>query len=320
VNVLDIFAGLGGFSLGLERAGMQTVAFAEIEPYCRRVLAHHWPNVPCYHDVRHLNISNFKRVTGHEASSIDLICGGFPCQGISVAGKGLGLEDERSALWFEYARIIWEFRPSWVIIENVPALRSRGLDQVLGSLTKIGYDAEWNCIPSSCIGAPHRRDRIWIVAYPNERERERRATQPVRRRSRVEKKSQSIGANPDPAGLRWGTGRKGRLTNGLAWLRDYPRWNPADTYSAELPQREGQRGNAREEFPTVERGFNPDVWQHRWPDEPALSVLDDGSTTGLDVATFAIGNSLVPQIAEAIGRAILTADPTVTILPQRGFF
>ena len=191
MNVLDLFSGIGGFCLGLERAGMRTVAFCEIDPYCRRVLAKHWPDVPVYDDVRTLTaarlmadatawrrstrtsrraterIANGEQRTGPstERCGIDVICGGFPCQDISVAGKGAGIGGERSGLWSEYARIIGEVRPRYVIVENVAALLGRGLERVLGDLAALGYDAEWHCIPASAVGAPHRRDRVWIVAY-----------------------------------------------------------------------------------------------------------------------------------------------------------
>lgn len=160
--VLDLFSGIGGFSLGLERAGMKTVAFCEIEPFPRAVLAKHWPGVPIYEDVCSL--------TGAGLASAgivpDAICGGFPCQDISVAGKGAGLDGERSGLWHEYRRLIGEIRPRWVIIENVAALRNRGLDTVLGGLSALGYDAEWHVISAAALGAPHIRERVWIVAYP----------------------------------------------------------------------------------------------------------------------------------------------------------
>src|SRR5688572_4450644 len=162
MNVLDLFSGIGGFSLGLERAGMRTVAFCEIDPFCRRVLAKHWPGVPCYDDVRSLTAERLAA----DGIAADVICGGFPCQDISVAGKGLGLEGVRSGLWSEYARLIGEIRPRFVIVENVSALLSRGLGRVLGDLAALGYDAEWHCIPASAVGAPHIRDRIWIIAYP----------------------------------------------------------------------------------------------------------------------------------------------------------
>src|SRR5258708_2164912 len=161
MNVLDLFSGIGGFSLGLERAGMRTVAFCEIDPFCRRVLAKHWPDVPVYDDVRTLTAAR----VGSCGQLIDVICGGFPCQDISFAGKGAGIGGERSGLWSEYARIIGEVRPKYVIVENVAALLGRGLERVLGDLAALGFDAEWHCIPASAVGAPHRRDRVWIVAH-----------------------------------------------------------------------------------------------------------------------------------------------------------
>jgi len=166
MRVLDLFSGIGGFSLGLERAGMQTVAFCEIEPYPRAVLRKHWPNVPCYDDIRTLTADRLRA----DGIVPNVICGGFPCQDISVAGGGAGInEGTRSGLWSEYARLIGEIRPQYVIVENVSALLGRGLDRVLGDLAQIGYDAEWHCIPASAVGAPHRRDRIWIVANPSGR-------------------------------------------------------------------------------------------------------------------------------------------------------
>jgi DNA (cytosine-5)-methyltransferase 1 len=162
VNVLDLFSGIGGFSLGLERAGMRTVAFCEIDPFCRRVLAKHWPGVPVFDDVRTLTADRLAA----DGIFPDAICGGFPCQDISYAGPGSGLDGDRSGLWFEYARIVGEIRPRFVIVENVTALLGRGMGAVLGSLAAFGYDAEWHCIPASAVGALHARDRVWIVAYP----------------------------------------------------------------------------------------------------------------------------------------------------------
>jgi DNA (cytosine-5)-methyltransferase 1 len=156
VNVLDLFSGIGGFSLGLERAGMRTVAFCEIEPYCRAVLKKHWPDIPIYDDVRTL-----------EPIECDVICGGFPCQNISSAGDKQGIDGPRSGLWLEYARLIRDIRPKYAIVENVSALLSRGMGDVLGDLAEIGYDAEWQCVPAYSAGLPHARDRVWIVAYPN---------------------------------------------------------------------------------------------------------------------------------------------------------
>lgn len=158
MKVLDLFSGIGGFSLGLENAGFETVAFVENNKSCQRVLKKHW-SVPIYDDV--------KDVTFNKGFA-DLICGGFPCQDISLAGKGEGLDGERSGLWFEFHRLIKEVRPKYIIAENVSALRTRGLDKVLMSLMEIGYAAEWHCIPASAIGAPHKRDRVWIIGYTND--------------------------------------------------------------------------------------------------------------------------------------------------------
>ena len=167
LTVLDLFSGIGGFSLGLERTGgFKTIAFCEIDPFCRRVLAKHWPGVPIYEDVRELTK---RRLVLDIRRRIDVIAGGFPCQGISEAGLREGLQDPRSGLWREYARIIGEIRPSCVIVENVSELLrdGYGMGEVLGDLAKIGYDAEWHSIPALAIGADHIRERIWIIAYPN---------------------------------------------------------------------------------------------------------------------------------------------------------
>lgn len=160
-TLLDLFSGIGGFSLGLERAGFKTVAFCEIEAFPRRVLAHHWPGVPIYDDVRDLTAV---RLRADGIGDIDAICGGFPCQDISVAGKGAGLDGERSGLWREYARLVGELRPRFIFVENVGALRARGLASVLGDLAAFGYDAQWHVVPAAAVGAPHLRERVWIVA------------------------------------------------------------------------------------------------------------------------------------------------------------
>lgn len=164
-NVLDLFSGIGGFSLGLERAGMATVGFCEVDPWCRRILALRWPEVPIYPDVRTLDGTQFR-------DTVDVIAGGFPCQDVSGAGKQAGISAARSGLWSEYARIIAEVRPRFALIENVVRLLTGGGGQwfgrVLKDLAAVGYDAEWHCIPASAIGALHHRDRLWILAYPGD--------------------------------------------------------------------------------------------------------------------------------------------------------
>jgi DNA (cytosine-5)-methyltransferase 1 len=170
MNVLDLFSGIGGFSLGLERAGMRTVAFCEIDPYCQRVLRRHWPSVPCYDDVRSLTAERLRA----DGIAADVIAGGFPCQDISEAGKGIGIDGERSGLWVEYARIIGDVRPYFVIVENTAVLLTRGLQRVIGDLASVGYDAEWSIISACALGAPHPRERMFVVAYPQSGWRQQR--------------------------------------------------------------------------------------------------------------------------------------------------
>ncbi len=157
LKVLDLFAGIGMFSYGLEKTRLyETVAFCEWDKSCQEVLKKHWPNVPCHSDIKELEWPH---------GGIDVLTGGFPCQDISYAGKGDGITGERSGHWSHYARLINEIKPKGVIIENVSALRRRGLGVVLSDLNKIGYDAEWHCITAKHFGAYHERDRLFILAY-----------------------------------------------------------------------------------------------------------------------------------------------------------
>ncbi len=168
LKLLDLFSGIGGFSLGLERSGaFETVAFCEIEEFPRRVLAKHWPKVPCYYDVRELTAARLAA----DGIAVDAICGGFPCQDLSAAGKQGGIFAGRSGLWSEIIRLSREVRPQFIIIENVTALLSGAngawFATVLADLAALGYDAEWHCIEAANVGLPHGRDRVWILAYPN---------------------------------------------------------------------------------------------------------------------------------------------------------
>lgn len=154
LTIGSLFSGIGGLELGLERAGLGPVKWqVEIDPFCRDVLAKYWPDVERFEDVNTAT-----------PSRVDLICGGFPCQPVSTAGKRRGQDDPRW-LWPAFARQLEDLRPRWVVIENVPGLRTRGLRNVLGDLTDLGYDAEWRYLAAEDVGAPHRRTRLFVVAY-----------------------------------------------------------------------------------------------------------------------------------------------------------
>lgn len=234
LKVLDLFSGIGGFSLGLERTGgFETVAFCEIEPFCRKVLSKHWPTVKQYEDVRTLTAERLKA----DGISVDVICGGFPCQDISEAGKRCGLSGQRSGLWSEIVRLSSEIRPQFIIVENVSNLLSLGMGDILGDLASIGFDAEWHSISATWLGAPHIRERIWIIANPNTKK------------------------------------------------------NSFDTIIA-IPGK--TQANARA------------IGKRQWGTPmPPISRMVDGVPRGLDKRLGVLGNAVVPQIPELIGRAIL---------------
>lgn len=162
----SLFAGIGGMDLGLERAGMQCKWQVEIDPYAQKVLRKNFAGSRVLADVRETHARTTCGGCTGCVDSVDVICGGFPCQDISNAGKRIGIGGSRSGLWSEFARLIRELRPRYVLVENVAALLVRGLDVVCGDLAASGYDAEWDCLPASLFGAPHRRDRLFLVAYP----------------------------------------------------------------------------------------------------------------------------------------------------------
>lgn len=275
LNVLDLFSGIGGFSLGLDRTGgFRTVAFCEIEPYAQKVLAKNWPGVPIYEDVKELTGERLRA----DGISVDVITGGFPCQDISHAGKGAGIEGERSGLWSEIARLIGELRPRYAIMENVSALLGRGLDVVLGDLAEIGYDAEWHCITASSVGAPHIRDRIWIVAHSDiiglEGESYTRASSGQGSRV-LKRKTPGPGNSSSPAdvpdsvcGISKILGEYARM----GWVQKF--------YSEDGP------------------GVSP------WAVESNVCRVANGIPSRVD-RLRCLGNAVVPQIPELIGYAIL---------------
>lgn len=257
MRVLDLFSGIGGFSLGLERAGMKTVAFCEIEPYCLKVLKKHWPEVPIYEDVRELTGTRLAA----DGIGVDVICGGFPCQDISSAGKKIGISGDRSGLWVEFSRIVCEVRPRYVIVENVSSMLARGMGDVIGDLAALGYDCEWHCISAVGLGACHGRDRVWIVGNSNSHGK-----------STFSGNDEAPRLPKNVADSQCGIGSLG-LYMARAWR------------SGELDSRR---------------------WDGEPEDQPDFLGMDDGIPSRMD-RLRSIGNAVVPQIPELIGKAIMAA-------------
>lgn len=272
---LDLFSGIGGFALGAYNAGLRFDGhyFSEIDEYATRVYRLRFPGAVALGDI------NGIRGSGLPAGEW-IIAGGFPCQDISVAGKGAGLAGARSGLWFQYARIIGELRPAYAIMENVGALAFRGLDSVLGSLAEIGYDAEWQDIRASDVGAPHRRERIWIVAYPAIVSCNARRTEPAGQFGKA-----GITESVDDVGYPCGGGRDwiarrrpgAQLADGHLQLETRAL---ADSPSERLEKQGLQQGyNAREyaicDGQTESRGD----W---WATEPDVGRALDGFSAWLD--------------------------------------
>ena len=311
MKVLDLFSGIGGFSLGLDRAGFETVAFCEIELFPCKVLAKHWPEVPIYNDVRELT---YDRLKSDGITGIDVICGGFPCQDISVAGKQAGIgEGTRSGLWSECARLVGEIRPKYAIFENVTALLSgeqgRWFQRVLFDISEVGYDAEWHCIPASELGAHHHRDRVWIVAYPNGAHGER---------GRLPSGIQSEHANINSGGATGRTidnvadtdsGLGNRQKEQIQAGRNPANGSGEDVAHTECVRQQGSREHEQSLFAAAYRegetinafaGGTPDIWKV----ESSVGRVADGVPDRTH-RLKALGNAVVPQIPELIGRAIM---------------
>jgi DNA (cytosine-5)-methyltransferase 1 len=316
LRVLSLFAGIGGFDLGLERTGgFKTVAFCEIEPFAVRVLNKNWPGVPVYGDVRELTAERLRA----DGAVPNVIVGGFPCQDISFAGKGAGLAGERSGLWGEYARLVGEIRPGFVIVENVAALLSRGLGDVLGDLAALGYDAEWHCIPASAVGAPHRRDRIWILAYPERQQQRQNAVQDRRGFGLVR---ETPGERCEGAGEV--TGCSGVLANTESERRREAREHQPERCSQRLTRGGAAISNAnaihaqgvfgrrndtiirREQIERQARLCSGAGEHQDWTVEPSVGRVAHGVPDRVGQLR-AYGNAVVPQIPELIGRAILAS-------------
>lgn len=285
LTVGSLFAGIGGFDLGLERAGMRSVWQCDNHPYAIRVLEKHWPDV--------LRVPDIRGVRADTVPWVDVIAGGFPCQGLSDAGLRLGLADPRSGLWFEMFRVIRELRPRYVVVENVRALTSRGLGRVLADLAAIGYDAEWDCIPAEAVGAHHQRDRIWVIAYPD-----------------ADSAGRGELTQHDSGPVELGRRASGGHADGLRDEVAYADGGGRDGRSGQLREagrREPQDGRGEQ------AGAEPaGAWlAYEWPPEPAVGRVVDGFPGRVD-RVRALGNALVPHIAEALGRRIVAYESRLT--------
>ena len=283
MKVLDLFSGIGGFSLGLERAGMETLAFCEKEPFCQKVLQKHWPDVPIFDDIRSLSVHDLEQKP-------DLVCGGYPCQPFSVAGKQRGSEDDRH-LWPEMLRVIQECRPTWVIAENVAGHIRLGLDKVLFDLETEGYFAQPFVIPACAINAPHRRDRVWIVGYAEH----------------DGSPATSVGGKPQKDGDRAQKGPAetvesegaGRRANHEA-LAD----SRCTRVQVGIPEQAQRQKRQSKKLNNRSHRFDGGTGGGFWAVEPGVGRVADGVPARVD-RIKALGNAVVPQIPELIGRVIM---------------
>ena len=286
----SLFSGAGFLDLGLERAGWTPRFFVEVDPYCQRVLAKHWPHVPRWGDIREVNPD--------ELPACDLLAGGFPCQDISNAGKRAGIDGTRSGLWAEFARIIRALRPRYVLVENVEPLTRRGLGRVLGDLADLGFDAEWEVLSAESVGAPHLRRRLFILAYaqclPGELPRATRelaGAAGAAGRAQPERERRGDAAGDSREAVRPGTVEPGDDTL-------------CDPERQSLALGEIFRGNAAAGLAAFERANRePGGW---WFSEPGLDRVVDGCPARVD-RLRAIGNGVVPHCAEWIGRRLMEA-------------
>ena len=284
MKVLDLFSGIGGFSLGLERAGMQTVQFVENDPYCQKVLAKNFPGIPIHGDIK----------TFHYGTSVQIVSGGFPCQPYSHAGEQRGKEDDRH-LWEEYLRIIQEVRPPWVIGENVSGIINMELDQVLSDLEGENYSHQSLIIPACAVNAPHRRDRVWIIARRNAMGNSEYNGLSTAKESR----SPSSISNNSSQGE-----NKTFQSKGTSERRDNE--NVAHANKERIQGRK-ETGNLESEG-TQRNQFSLRCSQRRigknWSIEPELGRVANGIPSRVD-RIKSLGNAVVPQIVEIIGRAIM---------------
>ena len=301
ITIGSLFSGIGGFELGLERAGFGPVKWqVEIDDFCNRILAKHWPDVTRYRDIRD--------VGKHNLEPVDLICGGFPCQPFSVAGKRKGTADDRY-LWPEMVRVISEVKPVWVIGENVPGIVPMELDKVLSDLEGEGYETTTLVIPACAVNAPHRRDRVWIVACDTTSERLQKCQkseliQPLLHAQRADSDApdtqhkrcigRSRGSDTNGNGIQAGE-QAGREPRSAVARCDE---DATDSIKPGLERRRQLRQGTREQF------VAPESWEQDWVEVATrLCRVDDGVSDRVH-RLKCLGNAVVPQVVEAIGRIL----------------
>ena len=281
ITIGSLFSGIGGFELGLERAiqNSKTIWQVEQNKYCQGILKKHWPEAIIHNDITEVNYENVQPV--------NIICGGFPCQDISAAGKGAGIEHgKRSSLWGEMYRLIDELQPRVAVMENVPALlwKKRGMHVVMSNLAKIGYDAEWTVISARQFGAPHLRKRVFIIAYPNQ----------IRPRQDGQQFFNSIDRNRKKV-------RSGRQEIQTKYPNsNHSKEQPPNTSSMET---EGRFKRRCCKTSRVQQRDYKNYWKN-FPTQSSLRHRNDGVPDRL-ARLRALGNAIVPQCSEYIGKCIV---------------
>jgi DNA (cytosine-5)-methyltransferase 1 len=281
LTVGSLFSGIGGLDLGLERAGMTVIWQSEYDPYASSVLADHWPDVP--------NLGDITTIDWTTVEPPDLICGGYPCQPFSLAGVRQGEADPRH-LWPHFADAVRHLRPRWALLENVPGHLSLGFGRVLGDLADLGYDTEWDCIPAAAVGAPHLRYRIFVVAHSDA--------------VGLDGRTRSLGSG------RWTQPADSRVVPDTRRCREQPIGVGGGSSAAVV----GHDGADRDVADAGRNQTRPEDQPKRppsdlrgpgwWTTEPDVGRVAHGIPRRMD-RLRTLGNAVVPQVAELIGRAII---------------
>ncbi len=300
MRIGSLFAGIGGFDLAAQWMGWETAWYSEIDPFCNGVMAHHFPEATALGDIT--------KIDWGTVEPVNLVCGGFPCQDVSQAGKRAGISGVRSGLWIEYARAIRDLRPRYVVVENVPGLLIRGLDAVLRDLAALGYDAEWQVLSAADVGAPHLRERVWIVAYPNRDRKSQSEGRITFQRRRALNRDQDVAyahsqrrkaswseRDRNDAPVRIWDGRPEHLQAPPVAGRGTSISNPT-----ELGDNDGRRVGGQE-------GGCHEGRFGAWLSEPDVGRMAHGVSNRL-AQLCALGNAIVPQCAYRIFQAIEAAE------------